>query len=193
MDSTPRSLLDRARLDGDGASWLTLVNLYTPFLRRVLLHFHVPAPDIEDLTQDVFGVVVRELPQFEHSGRPGAFRCWLRAIVQNRLAHYHRSRQRASRAMPVGIFTPLEDLENPQNELELLWDREHAEHVVRRLLELLEPEFTPSTWQAFRRQIVDQLSATEAAEELGMSVNAVLVAKSRVLQRLRREATGLLD
>jgi DNA-directed RNA polymerase specialized sigma24 family protein len=31
------------------------------------------------------------------------------------------------------------------------------------------------------------------AEELGMSVAAVYVAKSRVLQRIRREAKGLID
>ena len=31
------------------------------------------------------------------------------------------------------------------------------------------------------------------AQELGLSINAVLVAKSRVLNRLRQEAEGFLD
>ncbi len=193
MQATPRSLLDRVRLDGDEASWRMLVNLYTPFLRRVLVHFRVPAPDVDDLTQEVFGVVVRELPRFEHSGRAGAFRCWLRAILYNRLADYRRSRQRASHRAQEGAAAPLEEREDPENELEALWDREHTEHVVRRLMELLEPEFMPSTWQAFRRQVVDAVCAADVAAELGMSVNAVLIAKSRVLQRFRQEADGLLD
>ena len=33
----------------------------------------------------------------------------------------------------------------------------------------------------------------DVARELGLSVNAVLIAKSRVLQRLREEGRGLVD
>jgi RNA polymerase sigma-70 factor (ECF subfamily) len=192
VQTTPRSLLDRIRLDRDEASWRTLVNLYTPFLRRVLLHFRVRTQDVEDLIQEVFAVVVRKLPDFEHSQRPGAFRCWLRTILLNRLANYRRSQFRV--AVPAnGIVVPLDEREAPDNELEAFWDREHTEHIVRRLMELLEPEFTPSTWQAFRRQVIDAVSAAEVARETGLSVNAVLIAKSRVLQRFRKEAEGLLD
>ena len=39
------------------------------------------AADADDLTQQVLTVVVRKLPAFRHSGRPGAFRAWLRAIT----------------------------------------------------------------------------------------------------------------
>ena len=53
--------------------------------------------------------------------------------------------------------------------------------------------FTPGAGQAFRRQVLDGVSASAAAAELGMTVNAVLIAKSRVLQRFRQEAAGLLD
>ena len=57
----------------------------------------------------------------------------------------------------------------------------------------MEPEFTGPTWLAFRRQVIDGLPAAEVAAELGTSVNAVLLAKSRVLARLRKEARGLID
>src|SRR5206468_872600 len=62
-----------------------------------------------------------------------------------------------------------------------------------RLLEVAEPEFAPSTWQAFQRLAVDGRPAAEVAAELGTTVNAVLLAKSRVLRRLRQEARGLVD
>ncbi|TXT29049.1 MAG: sigma-70 family RNA polymerase sigma factor [Planctomycetota bacterium] len=42
-------------------------------------------------------------------------------------------------------------------------------------------------WQAFWRVTVDGLSATEVANELGMKSGTVRVAKSRVLQRLRKQ------
>jgi len=51
----------------------------------------------------------------------------------------------------------------------------------------------PATWRAFRRQVVDECSASSVADELGLTANAVLIAKSRVLRRLREEARGLTD
>ena len=61
------------------------------------------------------------------------------------------------------------------------------------LLDLVEEEFEPATLRAFRRLALDGASGAEVAEELGMSVAAVYVAKSRVLQRIRQEAEGLID
>ena len=52
---------------------------------------------------------------------------------------------------------------------------------MQRLLALIEPEFRPVAWQAFRKQAIDGASAEAVAAELGLSVNAVLIAKSRVL------------
>ena len=45
---------------------------------------------------------------------------------------------------------------------------------------MVEEEFEPGTMQAFRRLALDGISGAEAAQELGMSVAAVYVAKSRV-------------
>jgi DNA-directed RNA polymerase specialized sigma24 family protein len=54
-------------------------------------------------------------------------------------------------------------------------------------------DFTEGTWEAFLRQVRDGQPARTVAKELEMSVNAALIAKSRVLRRLRAEVTELLD
>ena len=66
-------------------------------------------------------------------------------------------------------------------------------HIARQLLEQLQAEFTQSTWLAFRRQVMDEVKASDVGAELGLSVNAVLIAKSRVLRRFRQEIEGLVD
>ncbi len=48
------------------------------------------------------------------------------------------------------------------------------------------------TWQAFQRFGVDGEPAGRVAEELGMTENSVILAKARVLKRLREEAGDLL-
>ena len=91
------------------------------------------------------------------------------------------------------LDSALDQLEDPASDLSRRWDREHDEFVLHRLLDLIEPEFRPATWQAFRRQVIDGAPAEMVAAELGLTVNAVLIAKSRVLSHLRRNAEGLVD
>jgi hypothetical protein len=64
---------------------------------------------------------------------------------------------------------------------------------LHRLLDLVEVEFEPLTVRAFRRLALDGASGAETARELGMSVGAVYVAKSRVLQRIGLETEDLID
>ena len=61
------------------------------------------------------------------------------------------------------------------------------------LLDLVEGEFEPATWQAFRRLALDGRRAAEVAAELGTTVNAVFLAKSRVLKQLWAEVQELAD
>jgi RNA polymerase sigma-70 factor (ECF subfamily) len=57
----------------------------------------------------------------------------------------------------------------------------------------MQAEFQPVTWQACWEYVVASRPAAEVAAELHISVNAVHLAKSRVLRRLRQELKGLLD
>jgi RNA polymerase sigma-70 factor (ECF subfamily) len=54
-------------------------------------------------------------------------------------------------------------------------------------------EFHYSTWRAFELQVRDGRAPADVARELGTTVNAVLIAKSRVLKRLRQKAGGLIN
>jgi RNA polymerase sigma-70 factor (ECF subfamily) len=58
---------------------------------------------------------------------------------------------------------------------------------------MLEDEFAPKTLLAFRRVGLEGAKARDVAQELGMTVGAVYVAKSAVLRRLRQEAQGLIN
>jgi RNA polymerase sigma-70 factor, ECF subfamily len=185
---TPLSLIERVRDPTDAASWRRLVDLYTPLIRR-WLHRSVTGPDEDDLVQDVLGAVLRAMPTFEHSGRPGAFRHWLRTTTGYHLSAFWKSKRSRGTTQPFA-WTQLQE---PESELSRAWDREHDEFVARRLLELMEPEFSPTTWTSFKRQVLDGLKPAEVAAEQGTSVNAVLLAKSRVLARLRQEGRGLID
>src|SRR5439155_19199810 len=73
-----------------------------------------------------------------------------------------------------------------------LEEAKYRQHLGARALELMQAEFQPATWKACWELFVNGRPAAEVAAELGTTVNAVYLAKSRVLRRLRRELDGLL-
>lgn len=193
-EQTSLSLLDRLVHHSDSASWERLVAIYTPLLKAWLRRYQLQPADADDLVQEVLAAVSRDLGEFQHSGRQGSFRAWLRTILVHRLKYFWRAGRRRPIAQGTTDFQEqLAQLEDPGSTLSHLWDREHDEHVLRHLLDANKSKFTPPTWQAFQRLVFDNAKASEVAEELGMSVNAVLIAKSRVLSCLKRQSRGLLD
>jgi RNA polymerase sigma-70 factor (ECF subfamily) len=183
---TSASLLDQAR-DRCAGAWDRLVSLYTPLLHSWLTAAGLQPADRDDLTQRLLAVLVERLSTFEHNGRPGAFRAWLRGVTVNLLHEHWRDRP------APGSESVLAQLADPEGGLSRLWEEQHDRHVLHSLMELVQGEFTRPTWQAFLRVALDGAPARTVAEELNLSVNAVLIAKSRVLSRLRQEARGLVD
>jgi RNA polymerase sigma-70 factor (ECF subfamily) len=194
MEKTSASLLERVRSQQDSAAWDRLVNLYTPLLRGWLRRNFVSNEDTDDLVQDILQGLLRELPHFHYDRQRGSFRGWLRTITVNRLRMFWRSR----RSQPIAtgdseLHRKLDELEDPHSALSHLWDREHDQHVARRLLDLIKPDFEAATWRAFERIVLQDAKAPAVAAELGLSLNAVYLAKYRVLHRLRQEMQGLSD
>ncbi len=192
MNPTSVSLLDRLKAARpDASDWHRLQGIYLPLIQRWLGRVPGLGDEVGDLTQEVFIVVVRELPRFERL-REGSFRAWLRKVAANRARSYCRKRIRRP---VVGLDLTdgfLDRMADPQSELARELDREHDEFVVQRLLTIVQPDFRPATWEAFQRFALDGVPAARVAEELGLTVNAVLQAKSRILKRLREEAGDLL-
>jgi RNA polymerase sigma factor (sigma-70 family) len=194
MPETPISLLERLRLRPDATSWQRLVDLYTPLIRAWIGRNTVQSSDADDVVQEVMGILVRELPQFLHDLRPGAFRRWLRFVTVNRLRTFWRTRKAVPVASGGSDFNHiLDQLEDSESDLSRLWDEEHDRHVARRLIELIEPDFEATTWRAFRSLVLEGKPTAEVAADLGITVNAVRIAKSRVLSRFRQEVEGLID
>lgn len=188
MDRTPASLLEQMRDPADAAAWRRFVQLYTPLLYHWARRLGLKAPDAADLIQDVFAVLVQKLPEFRYDPHE-RFRGWLRTIALNKWRDYRRRR----------LASPLE--ENNGALPEPAWadgardfeEAEYHKHLSIHALRVMRAEFKPTTWKACWEHVVVGRPASEVAAELGVTVNAVYLAKSHVLSRLRQEMAGLLD
>jgi RNA polymerase sigma-70 factor (ECF subfamily) len=115
-------------------------------------------------------------------------------LTVNRLRKHWRARDRRPQARgDSDIDARLAQLDDPSSEMSLIWDREHDQYVLRQLLALAEPHFATTTWTAFCRVALDGAKPDVVAQEMGISRNAVVIAKCRVLSRLRQESEGLVE
>ena len=72
-----------------------------------------------------------------------------------------------------------------------LEDQEYRQYLVHRALQVMQADFQPATWRACWEYVVANRPAAEVAAELNLSINAVHLAKARVLRRLREERIEL--
>lgn len=195
VSQTPPSLLQRLREHpDDGEAWNRFDSLYRPLLQTWLHRYSIRPQDADDLVQQVLEVVLREIPNFHYDAEKGKFRGWLRGILVNRLREFLRSEQ--ARPIATGdsdFFNKiLDQLEDPQSDLSRLWDQEHDQHVARQLLAVVERDFSPTSYKAFLRVMAGDQVATIAAD-LKISANAVYLAKSSIVKKLRQEMHGWAD
>jgi RNA polymerase sigma-70 factor (ECF subfamily) len=192
MTRTPVSLLERLRTAPDDDAWNQFVELYGPLVYRWLrFRFELPEKDAEDVSQEVLAAVVREMPTF-HYRAGGSFRAWLFRIVFHRVQSLRRE-ARPRPVDPADLAQTVDHTPDPPDELARRWEDEHDRHVLCQALALIEREFEPSTWQAFRLIALEGLPAPEAGARAGLTANAARIAKYRVLRRLRQVVEGLVD
>src|SRR5262249_832407 len=130
MNETRHSLLLRAQT-GETEAWKDLTDLYRPLILGWLNRQAVPARDLEDLRQEGRLTVGKHRPGLRHSGHRGAFRAWLRTIVCSRTADYWRASDADIHAQGGSRATAaLQEIADPDSELNRQWDEEHDRYVV---------------------------------------------------------------
>lgn len=184
--STSTGLLEGVRARDSGA-WQRLTTIYGPLVYSWTRQAGLCAEDAADITQEVFLAVVTAIESFRRE-RPGdSFRGWLWTVTRNKLRdHWRRG---AIHPQGAGGSDALERFQQLVAEDSVSGSASsipgNRSGVLGRVLEQVSAEFENRTWQAFWRVVVEGRRAAEVAGELQMSVNAVYVARSRVLQRLR--------
>lgn len=186
MTVTSPSLLKRLRDNSaNSGSWNRFVEIYAPLLIHWVKRMGLEYNEAVDIVQEVMLELTVRLPSFQYDAN-SSFRGWLRTLTRNKTRDYLR------RNIARRKYESLKALESPEADTPVFDDKEYDRALARRALELMKCEFEETTWRACWESVVEGRRAEAIAQELGMSVNAVYLAKGRVLRRLRQELDGML-
>ena len=190
MDEPPatrRSLIVKLRDPADTEAWGEFVAIYEPLIYRLARRKGLQDADARDLCQEVFRTVAQAIGRWDLDPARGSFRGWLSRIARNLLVNFLTRRPyrlRGSGSTSVQDLLEAQPAADPS--ATALFEAEYRRRLFRWAAEDVRGEFAPTTWQAFWRSAVEGRPPADVARELGLSVGAVYIARSRVLARLRR-------
>src|SRR5262249_41950332 len=181
---TRPSLLLRLRNAHDGAAWAEFVALYAPLVYGYVRKQGLQDADAADLTQDVLQAVASGLGRLEYDPARGAFRNWLFTVVRRKLSKWRVAQEARPHGGDPATWHLLEQYPAP-DAIQAAWEAEWEQRVFAWACEQVKRDVAEATWQAFWRTAVDGLPGKQVAAEVGLSIAAVYLARSRVLARLR--------
>jgi RNA polymerase sigma-70 factor (ECF subfamily) len=191
MDEPPAtraSLIVKLRDPADTNAWREFVTLYEPLVYKLARRKGLQDADARDLCQEVFRTVARAIDRWDTdpARRGGSFRGWLSRIARNLLVNFLTRRPyrlRGSGSTSVQELLEAQPAEDPS--ASAVFETEYRRRLFQWAADEVKGEFAPTSWTAFWQTAVEGRRPGDVAAELGLSVGAVYIARSRVLARLR--------
>ncbi len=187
--ATRASLLVRAQSRPDHPSWEELLELYRPFITRILGHIGLRDANLEDVKQHVLLNLWTGLPLYRKTDAATKFRSWLARLIRNTAVDWFRRQKR------VNLETSLEDvghesLPSDLPDLEERVEKEWQHYVLTLALQRLQKSFSGKALTVLSLSL-QNLSCEEIGARLNLRTESVYVLKARVKSRLQREIKQL--
>ena len=143
-------------------------------------------PDAEDVAQETLLAFADGFRRGSYDPDKGRLRDWLFGIAYRQILKM-RGRLARGEVQAPGSDTAGSFWSQLPSEREATasWSEEWAKAVLNQCLQQVRREVEPTTIQAFELFALAKQPAVEVSAQLGVSRNAVFIAKHRVLKRLR--------
>jgi RNA polymerase sigma-70 factor (ECF subfamily) len=186
--TTNPSLLLRLRDVQDWQAWALFVEVYGPVIFSYCRRRHLQVSDASDVSQEVFAVLSKTLPNFEYQSERGRFRDWLGLVTHRELIRFWKRNEKAQRLQSTNGQSEVETAEDPEG-----WENHFYSELLQQSIKRIQCSFEPETWTIFERVWIQGEAPEVVAQSLNIKIGSVYVAKSRVLKSLRAEVLMLSD
>lgn len=187
MDWLTSSTILRSLHDfGDRTAWEEFTSRFRSPIVGFAREMGLSPADAEDAAQESFLAFATAYRNGNYDPAKGRLSHWLFGIAARQIRNTRRriSEREARLADRVDTTSFWADLPDPEAS-EDSWDREWSEAVLQHCLDRVRREVEFTTYRAFEIVIFENRAPSDAARELGLSDNAVYIAKHRLLTRIR--------
>ena len=191
ISETRNSLLLRLPDKADVDAWDQFVSIYQPLVFRLARSKGFQDADANDIVQEVMVAVSKAIHRWDQDPSKGRFRDWLFKIARNLMINFLTRRKH----LPLGqggselvqLLNERVDPNTADSDSSREFDLEYRRELYLIAAKQVRSDVRPTTWEAFQRTSIEGMPIKEAANCLGMTEGAIVVARCRVLARLRDE------
>lgn len=183
---TTSTILDNLRDYNNEAAWGRFVARFRLPIVSFARNMGLPHADAEDVAQETLLAFAQAYRNDSYDRSKGRLSQWLFGIAYRQVLHMfgHRTR-RDVQVSPTGDLTSYWSSLPDEKTATVSWDETWQRTVLEQCLEQVRGETNSATFQAFQLTALAKRPPAEVASELGITRNAVFIAKHRVLSRLR--------
>ena len=168
----------------DEAAWGRFVSRFRGPIVRFARDQGLEPDEAEDAAQETLMDFVRAYRQGQYDREKGRLSAWLFGIAHRRVLNAGRKMARRPRPLGAGHQTAFWESLPDEQAARRSWDQSWQQAVLEQCLDQIRTEMEPKTIRAFEAFAIQRRPAMDVARELGVSRNAVFIAKHRVLKRI---------
>lgn len=183
---TNTSLLNGLLDPGNDRIWSDFYARYQPLLVNFSKRLGLNDADAQDAAQDALTAFAGSYREGAYDREKGRLRTWLFAITTNKVRDIQRKRGRQMVITDEADHTRFLNQIPDDKSISEVWDAEWARAVMGDCLAQVRRQVKPQTMRAFELFAIEGRPASQVAQELGITENAVWIAKNRVTTRLRK-------
>ena len=178
---TTTQLLHQLQMTHDEDAWQQVCMQLRPVIVRFGQGLGLSIQDAEDAAQETLMTFLKALQAGRYDRQKGRLSLWLLGIARRVILHKRSRGSSQGDHADTAFWESLPD----DHQAEAIWEVQWQQVVLHRCMDQARREFDPKVFEAFRMYALGDVDAAEVGHRLGMTANAVYIAKSRVLARLR--------
>lgn len=189
LTRTSTALLEGLQEPGNEQVWFDFARRYGAILVGFARRLGLDENDAADVAQETLVRFVEEYRAGKYQRERGRLRSWLLSIARTKVAAVYRARSVRGEQQAGTQIVDLSD----EHTLTQMWQAERRQVILRQAMEELRraTRTNEKTIEAFELLVHGGCAPGVVAEQLGMSIDDVYRAKSRVAQRLREIVSRL--
>lgn len=183
---TTTQVLEDLKGSNDALAWNSFRDHFYPIILKFTKKLGLPQSYAEDAAQETMLTFLKAFRAGRYNKQKGRLSSWVFGVTWRVILNYRKRLPREHVIPDDTTGTSFWDMIEDEKAIIHTWESEWQKHILEKCLLQACSEFNGKAFDAFKLYALEQKPVEEVCLALDMSANAVYIAKSRVLSRLRQ-------